>query len=80
MTDIEKNLFPDPQAAHAAAFCADCGGALKPIRVEIDSKKGYMIVHKCEKCGAIRRNRTAHEAKIQPDDLRLIIKLTAAEP
>ena len=39
-----------------------------------------MIVHKCQKCGAIRRNRTAHEAKIQPDDLKLIIRLTAADP
>ena len=34
---------------------------------------------KCKKCGAIRRNRTAHEAKIQPDDLRLIIRLTVAD-
>lgn len=59
---------------------ADCGGALEPIRVEVDPKKGYMIVHKCQKCGAIRRNRTAHEAKVQPDDLRLIIRLTAVEP
>ena len=52
---------------------------MQPIRVEIDSKKGYMIVHKCTKCGAIRRNRTAHEAKVQPDNLKLIIRLTAGE-
>ena len=58
---------------------ANCGGALEPIRVEIDSKKGYVIVHKCKKCGAIRRNRTAHEAKVQPDDLKRIIRLTVAD-
>ena len=50
---------------------------MEPIRVEPDSKKGYVIVHKCTKCGEIKRNRAAHEAKDQPDDIRLLIKLTA---
>ena len=31
----------------------------------------------CEKCGETVRNKAAHEAKIQPDDTELIIKLTA---
>ena len=57
-----------------------CGGALRPIRTEPDPKKGYVIVHQCEKCGEIRRNRAAHEAKVQPDSIRLIIQLTAADP
>ena len=55
----------------------ECGGLMEPIRVEPDSKKGYVIVHKCTKCGEIKRNRAAHEAKDQPDDIRLLIKLTA---
>ena len=50
---------------------------MEPIRVEPDSKKGYVIVHKCTKCGEIKRNRAAHEAKDQPDDIKLLIKLTA---
>lgn len=50
---------------------------MHPIKVETDPKKGYIIVHKCEKCGEIKRNRAAHEAKIQPDDLNLLIKLTS---
>ncbi len=54
-----------------------CGGIMRPIRVEPDPKKGYIIIHKCEKCGAIKRNRAAHEAKVQPDDLNLLIKLTS---
>ena len=58
---------------------SDCGGQLRPIKVETDPKKGFIIVHKCEKCGEIRRNRAATDAKIQPDDIDLIIKLTAAE-
>ena len=36
-----------------------------------------IIISKCQKCGEIRRCRAAHEAKVQPDDLMLIIKLTA---
>lgn len=56
-----------------------CGGILRPIKVETDPKKGYVIVHKCEKCGEIRRNRAANEADVQPDDISLIIALTAAE-
>ena len=54
-----------------------CGGILRPAGAEPDSKRGYIIIHKCEKCGAVVRNRAAHEAKVQPDDLDLIIKLTA---
>lgn len=56
-----------------------CGGILRPIRVEPDPKKGYIIIHRCDRCGEIRRNRAAHEAKIQPDDLELLIRLTAGE-
>lgn len=56
-----------------------CGGIMRPVKVELDAKKGYVIVHRCEKCGEIKRNRAAHEAKIQPDDLGLLIELTAKE-
>lgn len=58
---------------------ADCGGQMEPIRVETDPRKGYIITHRCQKCGALRRNRAAHEAKIQPDNLRLLISLTAGQ-
>ena len=57
----------------------ECGGLMEPMRVELDSKKGYVIVHRCTKCGEIRRNRAANEAKVQPDDIRLLIRLTAGE-
>ena len=54
-----------------------CGGLLVPIRTEPDPKKGYIILHRCKKCGAVVRCRAAHEAKVQPDDIDLIIRLTA---
>ena len=56
---------------------ADCGGLMEPISAEPDAKRGYIITHRCTKCGAIRRNRAAHTAKVQPDDLDMIIALTA---
>ena len=55
----------------------DCGGLLRPIRTEPDPKRGFIIIHRCEKCGEIRRNRAALDAKAQPDNRSLLIKLTA---
>lgn len=51
----------------------NCQGLLKPISVEISSKKGYIIISKCQKCGAIRRNISAND-----DDMSKIIALTVA--
>ncbi len=55
---------------------SDCGGSLEPISVEIDPKKGYVIVSRCKKCGSIRRNKAANEAEVQPDDINKLIALT----
>lgn len=38
-----------------------CHGKLEPIGIEINSKKGYVIVFKCQKCGAIRKNKAAED-------------------
>lgn len=56
-----------------------CHGILRPVQVVPDAKRGYIIVHRCEKCGEIVRNKAAHEASIQPDDNDLLIRLTARE-
>jgi len=55
---------------------SECGGIMDPIGAETDPKKGYIIIHKCRKCGEIRRNKAAHEAKVQPDDMEKLIALT----
>ena len=47
-----------------------CGGLLVPIDVEIDRKKGYVIVYKCKKCGQVHRNRAA-----QDDNFEAILSL-----
>lgn len=56
----------------------DCGGPLEPISALPDPKKGYILVHKCQKCGEIRRNKAAMEGNV-PDDRGLIINLTARQ-
>jgi DNA-directed RNA polymerase subunit RPC12/RpoP len=53
-----------------------CGGLLVPLAAETDARRGYMIIYRCKKCGAIKRNKSAHDAKIQPDNIDLIIELT----
>jgi DNA-directed RNA polymerase subunit RPC12/RpoP len=53
---------------------SDCGGMLVPIQVIPDSKKGYIVIHKCVKCNSIRRNKSAKD-----DDTDLLIKLTNPE-
>ena len=51
-----------------------CKGILRPISVELDSKKGYVIVFKCQKCGAIRKNKAAED-----DNMDLIIDLSSKQ-
>ena len=40
----------------------NCEGLMGPIRIDRHSKKGWMVVHKCIRCGKEQRN------KIAPDD------------
>jgi len=49
----------------------NCHGLLEPIGVQMSNKKGYVIIHKCKKCGAIRKNKAADD-----DNIDLIIKLS----
>ncbi|MBQ8288553.1 MAG: RNHCP domain-containing protein [Clostridia bacterium] len=58
---------------------SDCGGELEPVSALPDPKRGYIIIHKCRKCGELRRNKAAYDVDVQPDDLRKIIALTARQ-
>ena len=55
---------------------SECGGLMEPVSAEPDAKKGYVITHRCVKCGAVRRNRAVFSGE-QSDDIRKIIRLTA---
>ena len=54
-----------------------CGGEMEPVSAQPDAKKGFVILHRCVRCGEIHRNRAAHEAEVQPDNKKLLIALTA---
>ena len=51
-----------------------CHGDLEPVGIEIDNKKGYVIIFKCKKCGKLRRNKAAKD-----DDMDLIINLSSKQ-
>lgn len=48
-----------------------CKGILKPIGIEQNSKKGYVIVFKCTKCGKITRNKSADD-----DDFNEVLRVS----
>lgn len=49
----------------------DCHGLLEPVGLEIGSKKGYVILFKCKKCGKITKNKAAED-----DNMEKIIELS----
>ena len=52
----------------------ECHGDLEPVSVELNSKKGYVIIYKCKKCGKIRKNKAADD-----DNMDLIIELSSKQ-
>ena len=48
-----------------------CGGLMKPIGTDHDGKKGWMIVHECERCGKKIPNKVAPDDQFPPDDLNV---------
>lgn len=57
----------------------ECRGIMDPVKVETDPKKGFIILHRCRKCGEICRNRAAYGPGFtgQTDDPAKLIALTA---
>ena len=39
----------------------NCKGMLVPINIELNSKKGEVIIYKCNKCGSIVKNIVAND-------------------
>lgn len=47
-----------------------CRAKMKPISIEPNNKKGYIITYKCTKCGEVKRNKSADD-----DDFDLMLKI-----
>jgi len=43
---------------------SSCQGLLKPIGIDQDGKKGFLIIYSCMKCGKGSRNRAASDDDI----------------
>lgn len=53
---------------------ADCGGLMTPVGIDHRPAKGFVVVHRCLTCGAVRRNRAA-VGTVAPDDTDRLIDL-----
>ena len=61
---------------HPGDRANQCHGLLEPIGVEQSGKKGWVIVHRCLSCGAVKRNKAALDDPVQPDDYETIVTLS----
>ncbi|MBI5414723.1 RNHCP domain-containing protein [Candidatus Peregrinibacteria bacterium] len=59
------DTFPGDRAS-------SCHGKMIPTSAEHDSKRNWMLVHSCEKCGKVVRNKVAED-----DDLQMMAKIQA---
>jgi hypothetical protein len=48
---------------------------MEPVAVEQDARRGWMVVHRCRRCGFTRRNRSAYDDPRQPDDFEAMLGL-----
>ena len=53
-----------------------CGGMMEPVAVEEDARRGWMIVHRCTCCSAVRRNKAALDDPVQPDCFDALLDVT----
>ena len=53
-----------------------CGGMMKPVAAEV-SGDGYVITHKCEKCGKSKRQRAADDDSV--DEIIKICRVQSVE-
>jgi hypothetical protein len=53
---------------------SSCRGPTRQIGVDFRAPKGFVVMHRCQKCSAERRNKAA------PDDIDALIALMRARP
>lgn len=65
---LHVDIFPGDRAN-------DCGGLLEPVGADYSGKKGWVIVHRCLRCGEVRRNKAALD-DATPDAFEKLVALT----
>jgi hypothetical protein len=56
---------------------SDCHGVMVPVGVEQSGKKGWMILHRCRRCGFTGRNKAALDDPAQPDSWDALVRLSS---
>ncbi len=72
LRSLHVDLVPGDRAA-------DCGGLMDPVAVEHGGRAELVIVHRCRRCGAGRRNRAMLEGA-WPDEPAALRRLSALGP
>jgi DNA-directed RNA polymerase subunit RPC12/RpoP len=54
-----------------------CRGLLKPIGIHLDSKKDYIIIYRCDRCGSRVRTKAILEDENGADNMEKIIELSS---
>lgn len=55
----------------------DCGGVMEPVGAELTGSKGWVILHRCRRCGEVRRNKAALDDPRQPDDVAVLARVAS---
>lgn len=63
------DIFPGDRAS-------TCHGDMEPIRIEQSGKKGWVIIHRCRRCGFEGKNRAALDDPAQPDHWDTLVELS----
>ena len=54
---------------------SSCGSLMECIAVEADSRRGWMLVHRCVRCSIVRRNKAAANDARQPDRFETMLRV-----
>lgn len=57
-----------------------CGGVMQPVAVQRDARRGWMIVHRCTRCGTVKRNKAALDDPAQPDRFDVMLRAARGFP
>ena len=53
---------------------SSCRGLMEPVGLDYRSAKGFIVIHRCRRCGVTRPNRAAVDCE-QPDSLEALGRL-----
>ncbi|MCL6443723.1 MAG: RNHCP domain-containing protein [Alicyclobacillus sp.] len=65
---LHVDVYPGDRAA-------DCRGVMVPVRIAQHSRKGWRIIHRCERCGIETQNILLLEDRVFPDSLEAVLAL-----